>query len=300
MLCSWSTARKRSYTTPLVLPAVTTMRGCIEKATYPPYQTTYLHTGIYSVRTLTCFGNRLCTKVLEGLIHIGQTIAFVLLFLLAATEEVCHFCDLRYTLLCSRDSLQHYTKRNQQVQPDSCGGRACLNRITYMYLCFVCCLPNDEICSNIWFTFVGDSAYSLEMGLIKPFPDNAHNPRRVKNFNYRLSATRCVIENANARLKNKFMRLKFIRTHSVDRAKLIIRACLILHNFIIETDTVLNRCAAARDRSLLPTARNAIGKREAISKVLAREDQLVPVLHSVFLVPNVIAYYINLDNHHST
>ena len=106
---------------------------------------------------------------------------------------------------------------------------------------------------------------------MKPFKDKPNNPRRVRHFNYTLSATRAVIENANARLKNKFQRLKFINIRSVERARLIIRACIILHNFIIEHDTAVDREETARDRRNLPVGNNPIAKRDAISHYIFRE-----------------------------
>ena len=80
---------------------------------------------------------------------------------------------------------------------------------------------------------LGDGAYSLSMGLVKPFPDIASNPKRIRNFNYMLSTSCAVVENANARLKNKFQRLKYINTRFIERAHLIASCCIILHNFII-------------------------------------------------------------------
>ena len=103
---------------------------------------------------------------------------------------------------------------------------------------------------------------------MKPFPDTPRNPRQVRHFNYVLSATRCIVENANARLKNKWRRLKFIRTSSVERARLIIRACIILHNFGIRHDTAIDRAAEARDLTTLEVGRNEVDKRELISHAI--------------------------------
>ena len=106
---------------------------------------------------------------------------------------------------------------------------------------------------------------------MKPFPDSPKNPRRVRYFNYVLSATRCVVENANARLKNKWMRLKFIRTTSVERARLIIRACIVLHNFAIHHDSITDRAAEASDITALHVGRNEVHKRDLISHAIFDE-----------------------------
>ena len=82
---------------------------------------------------------------------------------------------------------------------------------------------------------------------MKPFPDSASNPKWVRQSNYILSATRVVIENANARLKNKFQKL----SQSVDRACLVTGCSIILHNFIIEHDTHID-LAKAREPSSTP------------------------------------------------
>ena len=105
------------------------------------------------------------------------------------------------------------------------------------------------------------------MGLMKPFADTNNNPRLVKEFNYLASATRSVVENANARLKNKFMRLKYIRTRSTERARLIVRTCIVLHNFIIKHDSTVDRENKARDVAR-EVGRNEIVKRDLISRSL--------------------------------
>ena len=54
---------------------------------------------------------------------------------------------------------------------------------------------------------IGDSAYPLLQWLMKPFPDNQHMTEERKNFNYRLSRARIVVENAFGRLKARWRRL---------------------------------------------------------------------------------------------
>ena len=129
-------------------------------------------------------------------------------------------------------------------------------------------LPKCNLLCKIY--VLRDFAYSLSMSVMKPFPDLANNPKRVRHFNYILSATRVVVENANARLKNKFQLLKYINNWSIHRARLITRCCLILHNFVIEHDTVVD-FAEAREQSTTATPMNHIIKREQISRGLYRQ-----------------------------
>ena len=115
---------------------------------------------------------------------------------------------------------------------------------------------------------LGDSAHSYFRGFTKPFPDSPKNPIRVRYFNYVLSATRCVVEKANARLKNKWMRLKFVQTTSVERAHLVIRACIILNNFAIHHDSITDRAAEASDITALHVGRNEAHKCDFISHAI--------------------------------
>ena len=50
---------------------------------------------------------------------------------------------------------------------------------------------------------LGDSAYPLSKWLMKPYSDNGHLSSSTKDFNYRLSRARIVIENAFGRLKGR-------------------------------------------------------------------------------------------------
>jgi hypothetical protein len=83
---------------------------------------------------------------------------------------------------------------------------------------------------------VGDSAYSLEPYLMKPYSDTTADPAE-KNFNFLHSSTRMTIENCNGRLKGKWRRLFDIQVHSVTRGRLIVRSCIVLHNFVLIHDT---------------------------------------------------------------
>lgn len=76
--------------------------------------------------------------------------------------------------------------------------------------------------------------------LLKPYPDTGNLSVKKKIYNATLSSTRMIVENANGRLKNKWRRLKLIHTETVNRAKDIIKACLVLHNFTLLKDSNLS------------------------------------------------------------
>ena len=77
---------------------------------------------------------------------------------------------------------------------------------------------------------LGDSAYPLSNWLMKPFPHNSALTNAQKNFNYRLSRARIVVENAFGRLKARWRRL--IKQSDMDVANMphIVAACCVLHN----------------------------------------------------------------------
>jgi hypothetical protein len=79
------------------------------------------------------------------------------------------------------------------------------------------------------------------MGLMKPYADTGKLSAAQKQFNYKLSSSRMIVENANARLKNKWRRLKKVYTQTVKRAEEIVECCLILHNFLLKHDSQLYR-----------------------------------------------------------
>lgn len=80
---------------------------------------------------------------------------------------------------------------------------------------------------------VGDGAYTLTDFMMSPYENNGHLTERQLTFNKRLSQSRVRVENAFARAKGKWRRLKMI--HSVNQENLIdhITASFVLHNFIL-------------------------------------------------------------------
>jgi hypothetical protein len=118
--------------------------------------------------------------------------------------------------------------------------------------------------------FAGDSAYPLMKGLMKPYHDTGNVSPAQAAFNNKLSSTRMIVENGNARLKNKWRRLKLIYSRSMDRAENIIKSCIILHNFVLQHDSELSYC----DEPYIVNLPNCLylsaeGKRDAISRFLS-------------------------------
>ena len=111
---------------------------------------------------------------------------------------------------------------------------------------------------------LGDSAYPLQVPLLKPFPERGALLERHRRYNVAHSATRVVVEHANGRLKGTWQRLKKISVKSRARARLITRACIILHNFVLRHDTVIERLEPIEYR--IVKYRNAVNKREDFSR----------------------------------
>ncbi|XP_033108143.1 protein ALP1-like [Anneissia japonica] len=77
---------------------------------------------------------------------------------------------------------------------------------------------------------VGDSAYALSNGMMKPYK-RENLTREQKRYNYIQSRSRMVVENAFGRLKNRWRCLMKRNDSSITNMKYIIGACLVLHNF---------------------------------------------------------------------
>lgn len=82
---------------------------------------------------------------------------------------------------------------------------------------------------------LGDSAYPLLPNFLAPYRDNGYLTSVQKKFNAVHSSARSTVENAFARLKNKFRRLKGpIDATNMCNALLMIEASCTLHNFIMD------------------------------------------------------------------
>lgn len=79
---------------------------------------------------------------------------------------------------------------------------------------------------------LGDEAFALHQNLMKPYPHrSAMGDEKV--FNYRLSRARRIVENAFGILSARFRILLRPMEMDIANAKLVVQACLILHNFLM-------------------------------------------------------------------
>ena len=77
---------------------------------------------------------------------------------------------------------------------------------------------------------LGDPAYSLLPGLLKPYLENINTPIHLKAFNYRLSRARMTVENTFGRWKGRFRRFSKRIDMKVPGVVNLIAASCILHN----------------------------------------------------------------------
>ena len=77
---------------------------------------------------------------------------------------------------------------------------------------------------------LGDPAYPLLPWLMKPYIENSSITSRERNYNYRQSRARMVVENAFGRLKGRWRcLLKRMDTH-ICNVPNIVASCVVLHN----------------------------------------------------------------------
>ena len=90
-------------------------------------------------------------------------------------------------------------------------------------------LPKSNI--TIPYMFVGDDAFPLRTDLMKPYPfRNMNHDQRI--YNYRLSRTRRVVENAFGILANRLRVFRSPICLEPDRVINITMAALCIHNFL--------------------------------------------------------------------
>lgn len=95
----------------------------------------------------------------------------------------------------------------------------------------------DAIIDNLPLSLhvLGDSAYSLRLGLMRPYRNNGHLSEEQVTFNETLSAARSVIERAFAQLKGKFRRLKYLDMEATEMMSKYVLASCVLHNIILQS-----------------------------------------------------------------
>lgn len=85
---------------------------------------------------------------------------------------------------------------------------------------------------KIPYFIVGDSAFSMNKNLWKPFPGEHEKGTAKRVFNYRLSRARRVVENAFGIISSVFRILRRPMLLKPEKAQIIVMACLHLHNYL--------------------------------------------------------------------
>ena len=92
-------------------------------------------------------------------------------------------------------------------------------------------LPHDDV--DTPFYLVADDAFAMRTWVMKPFGRRGLDHDELV-FNYRLSRARRVVENAFGLLASRFRCLLSTLQVHIDTVNLIVRTCVVLHNFLRE------------------------------------------------------------------
>lgn len=112
--------------------------------------------------------------------------------------------------------------------------------------------------------FVADEAFPQRVNLMRPYPRAQQLSLEEKVFNYRLSRARFTIENAFGLLAAKWRIFhREIETSCAEHAESIVKAAVVLHNYVLMTATPANRQPMYDEdgRMVVPEAENALGNR---------------------------------------
>ena len=82
-----------------------------------------------------------------------------------------------------------------------------------------------------------DSDYSsYNRWLITPYKDNGHLTARQRQFNYKLSSIRAVVERSIALLKGRWRKIRLLEHIDMELIVQLIMSACIMHNFCIMHD----------------------------------------------------------------
>ncbi|CAH1981900.1 unnamed protein product [Acanthoscelides obtectus] len=95
-------------------------------------------------------------------------------------------------------------------------------------------LPGSEA-PNVPYFLIGDESFGLNINLLRPFGGKELSQKK-RIFNYRLSRARRYVECSFGILTNKWRILHRSLNVNTDFAVSIVKACVVLHNFVRERD----------------------------------------------------------------
>ncbi|XP_030764836.1 putative nuclease HARBI1 [Sitophilus oryzae] len=85
---------------------------------------------------------------------------------------------------------------------------------------------------------LADSAYPCLRNILTPYKDNGHLSATEKNYNYKLSHCRIIIEHTFGNLKQKFRQLYHLKLRGEVLICHFIRACCVLYNLSLNKEDV--------------------------------------------------------------
>lgn len=215
--------------------------------------------------------------------------------LLALVNHRLHLIDfVHWTFLNSNFTFQNYRYEFMYINigaPGRChDSKIFENSSLKKYHTEAEVLKNYTRCINnvnVPVLIIGDSAFRLSDILIKPFPYCTDLTNRQRTFNRILSRCRRVVENAFGHLKARFRRLGKGLENDIKNVNIIIKACCILHNFLIkENDGVVQtwieeeRITRVREQPIQSTRvgnNHSMGTiiRNAISQYLGNNTHMI-------------------------
>ena len=145
---------------------------------------------------------------------------------------------------------------------------------------FARCSSNEDDMFPKGAFLLGDAAYQLQTWLITPYKNNGHFLNDQHKFNFKISATRCVIERAFGRLKGKFPRLTFVDMGNLNDICLLVFRLCTLHNFCInKSDLYFGEGDCETDPNWVPSkdcywggSNTASSRRETLMQKLCQKS----------------------------